>query len=293
MVETQKETLRKLNLLVYTRVLSCLGLLPVRLSTAGEVRLSALSLWVGRAFVAYSSEYITKAILPSLEALVELPEVTAGQAERGQWKSAPPAFVVDRTHIRCLYLRLLPTKLSAVGKVQLSAPSLWFGHTFVAYSSEYITKAKPPSLFVPIEQSGATADQVERGRLFVRIEQSEATADQVERGRWVQFSAPSLWFGHTFVAYSSEYITKAKPPSLFVPIEQSEATADQVERGRLRLLPTKLSAVGKVQLSAPSLWFGHTFVAYSSEYITKAKPPSLFVPIEQSEATADQVERGR
>ncbi|GBP31275.1 hypothetical protein EVAR_31398_1 [Eumeta japonica] len=90
-------------MLFHLRVLNCLGLLPAKLSAAGEVQDSALSLWIGRIFVGYSSEYITKTKLLSLHAFVELPGAPAGQAERGR-RSMFVAY--NSEYIRKLKLRL-------------------------------------------------------------------------------------------------------------------------------------------------------------------------------------------
>ncbi|GBP31277.1 hypothetical protein EVAR_31401_1 [Eumeta japonica] len=169
-------TLQKLNLLVYTRVFSCLGLLPAKLNAAGGLRLSALSLWLGSAFVACSTQ-------------------------RGR-------------------------------RVRLSALSLWLGRAFVACSSEYITKVKPLSLHARVQLPGAAA----------------GCSTRPAGG-----SAHSLWLGSAFVACSSEYITKL---NLLAYTRLFSC---------LGLLPAKLNAAGGLRLSALSLWLGSAFVAYSSE----------------------------
>ncbi|GBP62911.1 hypothetical protein EVAR_42726_1 [Eumeta japonica] len=53
MPEALKDILQDVNVVVYARALSCLGLLPAELGAAGEVRLSTPSLWVGRTFVTF------------------------------------------------------------------------------------------------------------------------------------------------------------------------------------------------------------------------------------------------
>ncbi|GBP62903.1 hypothetical protein EVAR_42717_1 [Eumeta japonica] len=131
-METEKKILQKLNLLAYTRVFSCLGLLPAKLDAAGGLRLSALSLWLGRAFVAYSSEYITKAKPLGLHARVQLPGAAAGQARRGRRAAAQRTLAVAR-------------------------------RAFVAYSSEYITKLNL-LVYMRVQLPGAAAGQPRRGR---------------------------------------------------------------------------------------------------------------------------------
>ncbi|GBP62904.1 hypothetical protein EVAR_42718_1 [Eumeta japonica] len=81
---------------------ACLGLLPDKLNAAGGLRLSALSLWLGRAFVAYSSEYITKDKSFSLHARVQLPGAAAGQAQRGRRAAAQRTLAVARPRVHCV-----------------------------------------------------------------------------------------------------------------------------------------------------------------------------------------------
>ncbi|GBP62906.1 hypothetical protein EVAR_42720_1 [Eumeta japonica] len=96
------EYITKLNLLVYMRVFSCLGLLPTKIDATGGLRLSALSLWLGRAFIAYSSEYITNAKPLGLHARVQLPGAVGGQDQRGRRAAAQRALAVARPRVRCV-----------------------------------------------------------------------------------------------------------------------------------------------------------------------------------------------
>ncbi|GBP62905.1 hypothetical protein EVAR_42719_1 [Eumeta japonica] len=223
------------------RVFSCLGLLAAKLNAAGGLRLSALSLWLGRAFVAYSSEYITKAKPLGLHARVQLPGAAAGQARRGRRAAAQRTLAVIRPRVPAWgCCRPSSTRPAGCGLARSRCGSAARSLRTVVSTLQKLNLLVYMRVFSCLGLLPANLDAAGGLRL----------------------SALSLWLGRACLGLLPAKIDAAGGLRL-------SALSLWLGRACLGLLPAKLNAAGGLRLSALSLWLGRAFVAYSSEYITK------------------------